>query len=33
MMLSSLVGVSGPTFFINSSGRSNMGKIDPSKPH
>ncbi|KAM3423548.1 hypothetical protein BST61_g976 [Cercospora zeina] len=33
MMLSSLIGSSGPTFFINTGARNNAAKIDESKPH
>ncbi|CAK1361479.1 hypothetical protein CB0940_03148 [Cercospora beticola] len=33
MMLSSLIGSSGPTFFINTGARNNAAKIDESKLH
>ncbi|KAK5121654.1 hypothetical protein LTR85_004826 [Meristemomyces frigidus] len=33
MMLSSLLGTSGPTFFINTGHRKNCAKINPKAPH
>lgn len=33
MMLASLLGTSGPSFFINSGKRENLAKIEPKVPH
>lgn len=33
MMLSSLIGTSGPTFFVNTGTRKNCAQLDPTVPH